>query len=264
MFDTHTHSTYSPDGKQSLSLMVDAARHHGLQGIAFTEHAEWYPGDEAYGYLSLPDYFVSLRSLQENSTEKLTILSGLELGNPHDFPAKVNAILCTWPFDFVIGSVHWMNNLAGWERPIFKKGIANTYRRYFEEVLTMVDQAQFDVLGHLDLVRRDSWALFQKVLPLGDYSEIIHQILKRLIERDKGLEVNTSSLRKGMSETLPNLEVLCWYRDLGGKILVFGSDAHRPSDIAYGFEVARELAHAAGFNQMAVYQQRQISRWITI
>ena len=237
---------------------------HGLQGIAFTEHAEWYPGDDAYGYLSLPDYFDSLRSVQEDYADKLTILSGIELGNPHDFPAEVTTILNSWPFDFVIGSVHWMDNLAGWERPIFQQGIAHTYRRYFEEVLTMVDQAQFDVLGHLDLVRRDSWALFQQVLPLSDYYEIIHQILKRLIERGKGLEVNTSSLRKGMSETLPNLEVLCWYRNLGGKIVVFGSDAHRSEDIACGFDMTRELAHTAGFHQIAVYRKRQISRWIEI
>ncbi len=166
MFDTHTHSTYSPDGKKSLSLMADAAWQRGLQGIACTEHAEWYPGDEAYGYLSLPDYFANLHSIQEVYTDKLTLLSGIELGNPHDFPTEVTNILSSWSFDFVIGSVHWMDNLAGWELPFFEKGLAHAYHRYFDEVLSMVDQAQFDVLGHLDLVRRDSWALFHQVLPL--------------------------------------------------------------------------------------------------
>lgn len=107
-------------------------------------------------------------------------------------------------------------------------------------------------------------ALFHQVLPLRDYSDIIHQILQRLIERGKGLEVNTSGLRKGMSETLPNLEVLCWYKDLGGKIVVFGSDAHQPTDIAYGFDMASEVAQAAGFTQIAVYKQREITRWIEI
>ena len=264
MFDTHTHSTYSPDGKKTLALMAEAALEHGLQGVAFTEHAEWYPGDDAYGYLSLPDYFASLRGLREAYAEKLTVLAGIELGNPHDFPIEVTDILDTWSFDFVIGSVHWMDNLAGWELPIFQRGIAETYQRYFAEVLTMVDRARFDVLGHLDLVRRDSWVLFHQILPLSDYSDIIHQILKRLIERGKGLEVNTSGLRKGMSETLPNLEVLCWYRKLGGKIIVFGSDAHQPADIAYGFDMTSELARTAGFSEIAVYERRRISRWIGI
>ena len=244
--------------------MADTAIGQGLQGIAFTEHAEWYPGDDAYGYLSPPDYFANLCKVQQHYAEKLTILSGIELGNPHDFHAEVNTLLNTWSFDIVIGSVHWIDDLAGWERPFFQHGIADAYHRYFEETLTMVGQAHFDVLGHLDLVRRDSWALFQQVLPHRDYSDIIHQILEQLIERGKGLEVNTSSLRKGMSETLPNLEVLRWYKDLGGKILVFGSDAHHPSDIAHGFELAREMVRAAGFHQIAVYLQRQISRWIAV
>jgi histidinol-phosphatase (PHP family) len=264
MFDTHTHSTHSPDGKKTLALMADMALQRGLDGIAFTEHAEWYPGDDAYGYLSLPDYFAHLHILQEAYRESLTILSGIELGNPHDFPEEVDAVLNTWAFDIVIGSVHWMDNMAGWERPFFQQGIANAYRRYFEETLTMVDSAQFDVLGHLDLVRRDSWVLFQQVLPVDDYRDIIQQILMRLIEREKGLEVNTSSLRKGMSETLPNLQVLRWYRELGGTILVFGSDAHQAADIAHGFAPAREVAHAAGFHHLALYEQRQVSGWIPI
>ena len=237
---------------------------HGLQGIAFTEHAEWYPGDDAYGYLILPDYFANLCEAQKQYAEKITILSGIELGNPHDFPEEVNALLNTWSFDIVIGSVHWIDSLAGWERPFFQQGIADAYRRYFEETLIMVDQAQYDVLGHLDLVRRDSWALFQQVLSLSNYRDIILQILKRLIERGKGLEVNTSSLRKGMSETLPNLEVLRWYRDLGGKSLVFGSDAHRSTDIAHGFDLAREMAYIAGFHHIAVYRQRQITHWVKV
>ena len=134
MFDTHTHSTYSPDGKKSLSLMADTALKLGLQGIAFTEHAEWYRGDDAYGYLSLPDYFASLSLLEKTYGKKLTLLSGIELGNPHEFPDEVDALLNTWSFDFVIGSVHWIENLAGWEHPFFHKGLKLAYQRYFEEV----------------------------------------------------------------------------------------------------------------------------------
>jgi histidinol-phosphatase (PHP family) len=166
MFDTHTHSNHSPDGKKSLALMADVAIQRGLQGLAFTEHAEWYPGDEAYGYLALPEYFENLRDVQQSHSGKLTLLSGIELGNPHEFPVEVESLLSSWAFDFVIGSVHWIDNQAGWERPFFQNGIHNAYYRYFNEVLIMVDQAQFDVLGHIDIVRRDSWTLYHKVLPL--------------------------------------------------------------------------------------------------
>lgn len=264
MFDTHTHSLHSPDGKKTFHMMAETATQRGLQGIAFTEHAEWYPGDEAYGYLSMTDYWADLDDVKQAYQQKLTILPGIELGNPHDFPAEVEALLRTWPFDIVIGSVHWMDNEAGWERPFFQNGLAAAYQRYFDEVLTMVDRADFDVLGHLDLVRRDSWALFQQVLPLHPYKDTIHKILKRLIDRGKGMEINTSSLRKGFNETMPNLEVLQWYKALGGEILVFGSDAHHSRDVAGGFDIARETALAAGFRAMAIYQQRHVSHWIDL
>ncbi|MDF1513808.1 MAG: histidinol-phosphatase HisJ family protein [Anaerolineae bacterium] len=264
MFDTHTHSTFSPDGKKAMSLMVDAALERELQGIAFTEHAEWYPGDDAYGYLSLPDYFANLQAIQNHHYGKLEILSGIELGNPHEFAVEVEAMLNDWPFDIVIGSVHWIDNLAGWERPFFSQGVGHAYQRYFEETLLMVDQAQFDVLGHLDLVRRDSQVLFDRVLPLQDYEDVIHQILERLIERGKGLEINTSSLRKGMTEPLPNIEVLRWYRELGGELLLLGSDAHNPLDIAHSFTSAREMVKNAGFQALAVYHQRQVTDWIPL
>lgn len=264
MFDTHTHSTHSPDGKSTLRLMAEMAVQRGLQGVAFTDHAEWCPGDDAYGYLSLPAYWADLQDVQKDYEEKLTVLSGIELGNPHDFPTEVNDLLQTWPFDIVIGSVHWMDDVPGWEQPFFQDGLAAAYQRYFEEVLTMVDEAQFDILGHLDLVRRDSWALFQQVLPLQPYKDIIQQILKCLIERGKGLEINTSSLRKGWDEIMPNRDVLQWYKALGGEILVFGSDAHNANDIASGFSNAREIALAAGFRAIAVYQQRRISHWVEL
>jgi histidinol-phosphatase (PHP family) len=244
--------------------MAEVAIQRGLRGIALTEHAEWYPGDDAYGYLSMPDYFTNLREVQEQSAGELTVLAGIELGNPQDFPTEVTPLLQAWPFDIVIGSVHWIDNLAGWEHPFFERGISAAYQRYFEETLVMVDQAEYDILGHLDLVRRDSWTLFQQILPLKNYRDIIHQILESLIERGKGLEINTSSLRKGMAETLPNLEVLRWYKELGGKVLVLGSDAHRAADIGSGFELARDMICAAGINQIAVFRQRQISHWIML
>jgi histidinol-phosphatase (PHP family) len=139
-----------------------------------------------------------------------------------------------------------------------------TYQTYFEEVIKLIDGADFDILGHLDLVRRDSWELFGEALPLDGYRELITESLRRLIETGRGLEVNTSALRKGFSEPMPGLCVLQWYRDLGGEIIVFGSDGHRPADIAYGFTVARELTLAAGFSRIAQYRHRQIVDWIEL
>ena len=264
MIDSHTHTTHSPDGTASMATMLRSAQRLGLTGISFTEHAEWYPGDEAYGYLDLDAYFAELDATRACCANGTLLLAGIELGNPHDFPEEAQALLARYRFDLVIGSVHWLDDTAGWTHPFFEHGLAAAYQRYFEEVVRMVDVADFDVLGHLDLVRRDSWDLFHETLPLDRYGDLIDAILKRLIASGRGLEINTSGLRKGLSEPVPGYHVLRRYHELGGEILVLGSDGHRPEHIGYGFDVARDLACAAGFERAAVFSQRSVVGWINL
>ena len=264
MFDTHMHSLHSPDGYQPMPVMAEAAQERGLTGVAFTEHAEWYVEDPAYGYLELESYFADLERVRSQFGSTLEILAGIELGNPHDFSQQVDAILEEWHFDVVIGSLHWLGSQAGWEPPAFARGIRETYERYFDELIVMVERAEFDVLGHLDLVRRDSWALFGHVMRLDAFEVEIREVLRRLVRAGRGIEINTSGLHKGMDKPLPDLQVLQWYRASGGEILTFGSDAHRPKDIAYGFDQARDIARAAGFDRIARFRQREVVGWISL
>ena len=253
-----------------MLAIAEAAQLRGLTGVAFTEHGEWYPGDEAYGYLDLNAYFAEIDAARAHlasgrgQDNGFALLSGIELGNPHEFPEEVGSLLDRYPFDLVIGSVHWIDNLPGWERPIFESGMPPAYRRYFEELLAMVEVAEFDVLGHLDLVRRDSWDLFGETLALDPYAEMIDAVLRRLIADGRGIEINTSALRKGLPEPVPGSAMVRRYRELGGEILVIGSDAHRPEHLGYGFSVARDVALAAGFKRVARFEQRRITDWIDL
>jgi histidinol-phosphatase (PHP family) len=244
--------------------MAEAAQAQGLEGLAFTEHAEWYPEDPAYDYLDLDAYFSDLKNVRSQFGDRLEILAGIELGNPHDFPGQVNKLLRRYRFDLVIGSVHWLGGQAGWERPAFARGIRDAYRRYFDELIVMVEHAEFDVLGHLDLVRRDSWALFGHTMELAPFEAKIRHALRRLVETGRGIEINTSGLHKGLGKPLPNLQVLQWYHELGGEILTFGSDAHHPEHIAFGFDRAREIARAAGFERVARFRDRKVVGWIPL
>jgi histidinol phosphatase-like PHP family hydrolase len=124
-------------------------------------------------------------------------------------------------------------------------------------------EGDFDVLGHLDLVKRDA-RKFGKVYDGPEpYADLIRAALRSIVERGKGIEINTSPLRRGQPDPCPSLEVLRWYRELGGEILTFGSDAHRPGDIGAHFDVALEMARAAGFTRLARFEKRQV-RWVEI
>jgi len=263
MIDTHTHTHHSPDSAAPMAEMAAAAQDTGLTGIAFTDHAEWYRGDPAYGFLDADAYFTELAATRERLGEGLTILAGVELGNPQDFPEEAQAMLAH-PYDLVIGSVHWLDAQPGWEAPIFQGGLAPAYHLYFDELLRLIELADFDVLGHLDLVRRDSWDLLGLTMPIEELREPVEAVLRRLIETGRAMEINTSAVRKGLVEPVPGLEILRWYRDLGGELLVIGSDGHNPHDVGHSFGLARELAREAGFRYVPRYTQRKIVDWIAL
>ncbi len=265
MFDTHVHSQFSCDARATMEAHVARALHLGLRGLAFTDHVEWYPDDEAYNFFNPAAYFEALDAARRRLDGQLTLLAGLELGNPQYFLEEASALLQAWPWDFVLASAHRVGNEPMWFPEFFNHtGTEVAYRRYFAELLDLVRRSDFDILAHLDLVRRDDWDQNRHLLPLEPFADEIRAILRVLVERGKGLEINTSGLAKGMGTPLPELEVLGWYRELGGEILVFGSDAHAPEHLSRHFETARDLALAAGFTRLARFQQRHIVDWIEL
>lgn len=264
MLDTHTHSHHSPDAQASMAAMAEAAVAAGLAGLAFTDHVEWEPGDEATGYLQPAAYFAELEAIRVRDAGRLAVLAGAEFGSPHRFPTEAAALAAAYPWDFILGSLHWVDGEAGWLRGFFDLGLEAAYERYFYELTFLARTGEYDILSHLDIIRRDSQVLYQQVLPLEPFAELIRATLQAVVERGKGLEINTSAVSMGAAEPLPNLTVLRWYRELGGELLVFGSDAHTPERVGRHFALARELALAAGFTHLARFERRQVVDWIPL
>ncbi|MDE7287176.1 MAG: histidinol phosphate phosphatase, partial [Lachnospiraceae bacterium] len=88
------------------------------------------------------------------------------------------------------------------------------------------------------------------------YKDLLDPILETLIEKEKGLEVNTGAIRYGLKELNPCTGILKRYRALGGEIITTGSDAHEPSAIAYGFTQAAEILSACGFRYYTTFEKR--------
>ena len=73
---------------------------------------------------------------------------------------------------------------------------------------------------------------------------------------EKGIEINTSALRKGFSNPNPHRDIIKRYKELGGEIITVGSDAHEPGHIAAKFDVAAEILKDCGFNYITVFEKR--------
>ncbi|MFK4998646.1 PHP domain-containing protein [Bacillus sp. N9] len=124
---------------------------------------------------------------------KLIIKRGIEICEPHLLKDLYSETLDPLDLDFILGSVHNINNQK--LRKVLEMGKEEAHQAYFEEVLQMVSVANIDVIAHIDLIKRYAHPTYG-VYKLNDYKEIIEAILKQAIDRNIGIEINTSGLRE--------------------------------------------------------------------
>lgn len=257
--DMHMHTWFSTDSEACPRDMADEAVRKGLKTICFTDHfdkddLEW--GEE--GIFDVDAYFVEMQKLQEEYAGKLNIRIGIELGLRTYLKDYYEELTKKYPFDFVIGSVHnvpYKKDAEGnilYTDPAAEKLFTDrtdkeAYRLMMETTLENVRTSDcFQTLGHLDYVVRYGKSR-EKEYSYTDYADIIDEILKLLIEKEKGLEVNSAGLKYGLPFAHPHPDVLKRYRELGGEIITIGADAHKPEHVAYDFAKAEEILKSCGF-----------------
>ena len=253
------HTWFSTDSEACPRDMADEAVRKGLKTICFTDHfdkddLEW--GEE--GIFDVDAYFAEMQKLQEEYAGKLNIRIGIELGLRTYLKDYYEELTKKYPFDFVIGSVHnvpYKKDAEGnilYTDPAAEKLFTDrtdkeAYRLMMETTLENVRTSDcFQTLGHLDYVVRYGKSR-EKEYSYTDYADIIDEILKLLIEKEKGLEVNSAGLKYGLPFAHPHPDVLKRYRELGGEIITIGADAHKPEHIAYDFAKAEEILKSCGF-----------------
>ncbi len=257
--DMHMHTWFSTDSEACPRDMADEAVRKGLKTICFTDDfdkddLEW--GEE--GIFDVDAYFVEMQKLQEEYAGKLNIRIGIELGLRTYLKDYYEELTKKYPFDFVIGSVHnvpYKKDAEGnilYTDPAAEKLFTDrtdkeAYRLMMETTLENVRTSDcFQTLGHLDYVVRYGKSR-EKEYSYTDYADIIDEILKLLIEKEKGLEVNSAGLKYGLPFAHPHPDVLKRYRELGGEIITIGADAHKPEHIAYDFVKVEEILKSCGF-----------------
>lgn len=254
--DYHIHCDLSPDSTADPDAICTRTLNLGLEEVALTDHYELIEGMTVKGSIR-KEFLTASREKILNCRKRwegrIYVAFGIELGQCHLQPEAAREILSANPYDFVLASLHRINHrdLSLFD---YKKTDVRTLRKdYAEELLTIAREGDFDCLGHLDLIRR--YPAFQGVsLRMEECMETVEEILRWVISRGKGIEINTTA--GNMAEPLPSLEILKTYRRLGGEIITTGSDAHRAEDVARGFEKAEELLVEAGFRYVARYRNR--------
>lgn len=236
-YDCHTHTEFSADGKQTGRGALRAAQRLGL-GLVFTEHVDFNITGEPFFYFEPEEYWCAYERLRGQE-----LRLGVELGltpSLHDHSAK---FLARVPFDQVIGSVHFLDGVDIWSPCCYQgRSQDKVFSRYFTAMAELIREYGdlIDVLGHIDYISR--YARYKEPgITYGRWPELIDGVLTALIETDTVLELNTRLLH--LTPRLKDLvTVHKRYRELGGRYITFGSDAHETQWIGADFALAEQLA----------------------
>ena len=253
--DLHTHSSFSTDSDEPLREMASAAVNTGLDILCLTEHHDFDHPNTGDFLLDVPAYREELMRVRKEFSDKLEVLFGVELGLlDYDTPRLKKFAECA-DFDFIIGSLHLADGLDPYYPEYFDKmGDKNGIARFFDIMLSSVREFDdFDVLGHLDYIVRYSHA---KSYDPPDFREVIDEILKTVISKGKGIEINTAGV-KSLGYPHPHPFVLKRYKELGGELVTAGSDAHDRTRVAADFDKAEQVLNEAGFKYYAVFRGRE-------
>ncbi|MBC2579048.1 histidinol phosphate phosphatase [Clostridium sp. DJ247] len=245
MFDTHLHTKVSTDSKMEIEDAIKASEAKNIS-LIITEHMDLnYPQKDMFCF----DEKLYFDKYLKYRTDKL--LLGIEIGMKADCINESRNIAVNSPFDFVIGSIHLVNNMDIYYTEFYEgKTKKEAYEEYFKCMLDCVEQYDFiDSMGHIDYIARYGKYPDPEIY-YEDFSDYIDEILKSLIEKDKCIELNTRRLDdKTVVENLINIYKR--YRELGGKDVTIGSDAHGVAAIGSNFDLAREIIDRC--NLKAVY-----------
>ena len=256
--DYHMHSRFSCDCQASMARMCQAAVDHGIAEIGFTEHYDLHPGDaNCRDWFQLEAWAAELAQVRAVFAGRLIIRAGVEIGEPHRFAAEARALLARYPFDYALGSLHWVGDISMFDRDYFQTHPADeAYPAYFTELERMTALGGFDVLSHFDVPVRTAYAVYGGYDPKR-YADSIRPVLRNCVANGLALDLNTSMLRRRVGVLTPGLDILRWYVELGGERVTLGSDAHQPAQVGSHLLEAMDIARAAGLKYLTHFEQRQ-------
>lgn len=258
LVDYHLHSKYSFDGNHELCDICETAISRGLSEIAITDHMDIYSNKPYEHILDCKSLYKELADIKAKYEGRLKVLIGTELGQPQANRDEARKFMEDYSFDFVIGSIHNMvNDKDAYDYDYTKTDYHEVFDMFLDWTKVLASDYEYDVLGHITYPSRYVYEQTRVRVDISEYLERYEDILKTVIGRGCGIELNMSGFARGSNDAMPGLELLKMYHDLGGEIITVGSDAHVLDHVgtvtARGYEMLKE----AGFKYITVFEERK-------
>ncbi|MBP7936527.1 MAG: histidinol-phosphatase HisJ family protein [Phycisphaerae bacterium] len=266
LYDQHLHSANSVDSRSDPSEVVRAAIGAGLAGVTFTEH---YDPHESEWDVCIYDYeriAQAVAVLREQYGDQIFIGHGIEVDYQRERMPYILDHLTSHRFDLVILAVHFFDGRALHHREHWGSLSPDAATRAY--LATVLEAAQlaleldrrgqrpFDVLAHLDLVKRYTQRYFG-CYDVASHQAAIDSILQTCLAANLIPELNCSSLRQSLPETLPADWAVRRYAELGGRAMTLGSDAHALEHVGAGLNEGAAILQQNAIKHQAIFMNRQ-------
>jgi len=257
--DYHLHTEFSGDSNQNIEQLVEWGISLGLKEMAITDHFEYdIVGMTDEFVLDLPKYVDKVLELKYKYKSKINIKLGVEIGSQLHLKDYFERELKDYPMDIIIASSHSIEKVDLYFCKVQEGRTKDQVQDlYFETLLQMVNiYDNFSIVGHLDYVTRYGGEKYRG-LNYNRQKDIIDQILRQLIEKGKGIEINTSGFRYKEDRFYPLKDIVKRYFELGGEIISIGSDAHKYKDMVAYFDIAYDYLKYLGINYITTFEKLQ-------
>lgn len=240
IFDSHMHTEFSSDSTMKIEDAIKTSKKLDL-GIILTEHLDLIYPDETEFKLDIPKYLSTYDKYKSDS-----LLLGIELGLSTTIISENSKIASNYPFDFIIGSMHAVNDediyLSYCKQALTKKDYYSIYLQNTIENIKSFNN--FDALGHIDYPCR--YCNYEdNELYYSDHSDLFNELFKTLLANNIVMELNVRRIANKNSY-LALLDIYKGYKALGGKYITLGSDAHSFEHIGYKFKEALNFLEQCG------------------
>ncbi len=257
--DYHSHLEKGTLTIDYLKQFVDTAKEKGIQEFGISEHAYHFyetknivskPWMEERRYYKMDDYVNLFKRADQLGMD---VRMSIEMDYTPGRHAEMEAFIKAYPFDYVIGSVHWVDDfgidLAEYRKEWDRRDLYETYRSYYDQIVTLAESNLFDIVGHIDLVK-----IFKYVPTDQEFLFEQYERITNALQNSKTcVEISSAGLRKPVGRIYPEPELLslCYKK---GIPIVLSSDAHEPHQVGENYEASIKLAKEIGYTKLMTFK----------
>jgi len=251
MIDLHNHTPLCNHATGNPEEFIKKAIEKGIKYYGFSDHAPMeFDYEYRMSFEDMPKYESEIKQLKEKYKDKITILLGYEV----DFTPFVDKRVLERDIDYLIGSVHFLDNW-GFDNPEFikeweKRDVDDVYKEYFDKIEKMASSKLFDIVGHIDLVKVFNFK------PKKSIKDLAKNAIKAIKNSGMSIEINTAGLRKPVKELYPSYELLEMILNEGID-LTTSSDAHSIDQVGFNIKETTQKLKELGIDEVVIYKNRQ-------